>query len=61
MPFASTAASRISPNEFEILLASKREVSEEVGSAVAAILDEVRSRGDQAVIELYRRNSTSWT
>ena len=37
--------------QFQILLASKREASEEVGSAVAAILDEVRRRGDQAVIE----------
>jgi histidinol dehydrogenase len=36
--------------EFETLLASKREVSEEVGAAVATILDDVRTRGDEAVL-----------
>ena len=36
--------------EFETLLGSKREVSEEVGNAVAAILADVRARGDEAVL-----------
>jgi histidinol dehydrogenase len=35
---------------FEALLGSKREASEEVGAAVAAILDDVRRRGDEAVL-----------
>jgi histidinol dehydrogenase len=35
---------------FETLLGSKREASEEVGAVVAAILAEVRERGDAAVI-----------
>jgi histidinol dehydrogenase len=36
--------------EFETLLNSKREVSEEVGVAVAAILTDVKARGDEAVL-----------
>jgi histidinol dehydrogenase len=36
--------------EFETLLGSKREVSEEVGASVAAILNDVRLRGDEAVL-----------
>ena len=36
--------------EFETLLGSKREVSEEVGTTVAAILNDVRLRGDEAVL-----------
>ncbi|MEO7224280.1 MAG: histidinol dehydrogenase [Devosia sp.] len=36
--------------EFETLLGSKREVSEEVGATVASILNDVRRRGDEAVI-----------
>ena len=36
--------------EFETLLGSKREVSQEVGSTVAAILEDVRLRGDEAVL-----------
>jgi histidinol dehydrogenase len=36
--------------EFETLLASKREVSEEVGNAVATILMDVKLRGDEAVL-----------
>ena len=36
--------------EFETLLGSKREVSEEVGASVAAILEDVRLRGDEAVL-----------
>jgi len=36
--------------EFETLLNSKREVSEEVGAAVAAILADVKTRGDEALL-----------
>ena len=36
--------------EFETLLGSKREVSEEVSATVAAILEDVRLRGDEAVL-----------
>ncbi len=40
---------------FDALLNSKREVSEEVGTAVASILADVRQRGDEAVIEYTAR------
>jgi histidinol dehydrogenase len=36
--------------EFETLLGSKREASEEVSIAVSTILDDVRTRGDEAVL-----------
>eukprot|EP01036_Dinobryon_divergens_P018784 gene18784-biopygen16543 len=36
--------------EFETLLGSKREASEEVGATVAAILADVKARGDEAVL-----------
>ena len=35
---------------FETLLGSKREVSEDVGATVAAIVEDVRRRGDEAVL-----------
>ena len=41
--------------QFAILLDSKRETSQDVGATVAAILDDVRKRGDQAVIEYTAR------
>ncbi len=41
--------------DFETLLNSKREASEEVGAAVASILADVRARGDAAVIEATER------
>lgn len=40
---------------FADLLAQKREVSEDVDQAVAAILDDVRKRGDAAVVDYSRR------
>lgn len=40
---------------FETLLNSKREASEEVGNAVAAILADVKARGDKAVIDYTER------
>lgn len=40
---------------FSELLAAKREVSEDVDAAVRAIIDDVRARGDDALIELTER------
>ena len=40
---------------FETLLASKREASVEVGDTVAAIIADVRTRGDDALIELTKK------
>lgn len=40
---------------FQTLLGQKREEAEDVDQAVAAIISDVRSRGDQAVIELTAR------
>lgn len=40
---------------FETLLGSKREASVEVGDTVAAIIADVRTRGDAALIELTRK------
>ncbi len=40
---------------FAALLAAKRELDDDVDQAVAAILDDVRRRGDDAVIALTRR------
>src|SRR5271169_4288148 len=37
--------------QFEALLASKREVSQDVDAAVAAIIEDVRARGDEALAE----------
>jgi histidinol dehydrogenase len=42
-------------NSFETLLNSKREASEEVGTAVAAILADVKARGDKAVADYTER------
>jgi histidinol dehydrogenase len=50
MPFRLDSRHAGFAEEFETLLASKREVSEEVGIAVAAILEDVRTRGDEAVL-----------
>ena len=41
--------------DFRELLAAKREVSVDVNDTVAAILAEVRARGDEAVIEYTER------
>jgi histidinol dehydrogenase len=40
---------------FDQLLAARREQADDVGQAVAAIVREVRKRGDEALIELTRR------
>jgi histidinol dehydrogenase len=40
---------------FEALLGAKREVSVDVSQQVAAIIDDVRMRGDDALVELSAR------
>ena len=50
MPFRLDTRHAGFGEEFETLLGSKREASEEVGIAAAAILDDVRVRGDEAVL-----------
>jgi len=41
--------------EFEVLLNSKREAAPDVDAAVAAIIDDVRRRGDAALVDYSRR------
>jgi histidinol dehydrogenase len=55
MPQQLNARSADFDAEFSALLAQKREVSEEVTSAVAAIIHDVRTRGDEAVTALSLR------
>lgn len=43
------------PQDFAALLSAKREISEDVDQAVRAIIDEVVSRGDDALIDYTRR------
>ena len=54
-----TAFLNFSDKDFELafvkLLKAKRETNIDVSIAVSAILDDVRDRGDEAVIELTRR------
>ena len=50
MPFRLDSRHAGFAEEFETLLASKREVSEEVGTAVSTILEDVKTRGDEAVL-----------
>ncbi|HWV01310.1 MAG TPA: histidinol dehydrogenase [Devosia sp.] len=50
MPFRLDSRHAAFAEDFETLLGSKREVSEEVSAAVAAILQDVRTRGDEAVL-----------
>ncbi len=50
MPFRLDSRHAGFAEEFETLLASKREVSEEVTTAVATIIEDVRVRGDEAVL-----------
>jgi histidinol dehydrogenase len=50
MPYRLDSRNAGFAEEFETLLASKREVSEEVSVAVATILEDVRARGDEAVL-----------
>lgn len=55
MPLRLDADSADFEARFAALLAMKREVSEDVDAAVRAILADVRTRGDEAVIEATRR------
>lgn len=55
MPFRLDSRASNFARDFETLLNSKREVSEEVDTAVAAIVADVRARGDAAVLELTER------
>lgn len=55
MPFRLDSRDSDFARDFETLLNSKREVSEEVDTAVAAIVADVRARGDAAVLELTER------
>src|SRR5690242_2895085 len=50
MPFRLDTRHAGFAEEFETLLNSKREVSEEVGLAVSTILNDVKARGDEAVL-----------
>jgi histidinol dehydrogenase len=52
MPLELDTRAATFENEFLALLAQKREVSEEVTAAVAGIIHDVRSRGDEAVAAL---------
>ncbi|MFQ6018735.1 MAG: histidinol dehydrogenase, partial [Kiloniellaceae bacterium] len=55
MPHRLDAGSPGFEAAFEALLAAKRAVEEDVGQAVAAILAEVRARGDAALIDYTER------
>jgi histidinol dehydrogenase len=55
MPFSLTTAQPDFEARFAAFLAAKRETEEEVDQAVAAILAEVRERGDAAVIDYTER------
>ncbi|MDJ1157960.1 histidinol dehydrogenase [Chelatococcus sp. SYSU_G07232] len=55
MPLRLDARARGFSDAFSRLLAMKREVSEDVDQAVAAIIADVVARGDQAVIDFTRR------
>jgi histidinol dehydrogenase len=55
MPLRLTASDPDFESAFASFLAAKREVSEDVDTAVRAIIAQVRAEGDKAVIELTRR------
>ena len=55
MPIRLDSRSADFPARFAALLATKREVSEDVEQAVRAIIADVRSNGDRALIELSRK------
>ena len=55
MPVSLNSSDPEFADDFEALLAQKREASQDVASAVRTILDDVRARGDDAVIELTNR------
>jgi histidinol dehydrogenase len=55
MPTRLDARSSDFPARFAALLATKRETAADVEQAVRAIVDDVRKRGDEALIELTRK------
>ena len=55
MPLRLAVANPSFESEFAALLAAKREVSEEVGTIVADIIENVRQRGDAALLEYTKR------
>ena len=55
MPFRLDSRDSTFARDFEALLGSKREASDEVGAVVAGILADVRQRGDAAVIDYTER------
>ncbi len=55
MPLRLVADSPGFEAAFSAFLGAKREVSEEVGAVVTAIIDDVRERGDEAVLEYTKR------
>ena len=55
MALRLTAAAEDFAARFDALLSTKREVSEDVDHAVAAILADVKTRGDMALIDLSHR------
>jgi histidinol dehydrogenase len=55
MPLRLDTASPDFPERFRVLLALKREVSEDVEAAARAIIADVAERGDEALVELTKR------
>ncbi len=55
MPLRLDTRSPDFASDFRAFLATKREVSQDVAQAVAAIVEDVRARGDAALVELSRR------
>ena len=55
MPRELSSAAAGFERDFEALLADKRWSDEDVGAAVAAILEDVRTRGDAALVDYTRR------
>lgn len=55
MPLRLDTASPDFSERFTAFLGTKREVSQDVAQAVAAIIEDVRSRGDAALIDLSRK------
>lgn len=55
MPVFLSTAERDFDTSFKALLAMKREVSDDVDGVVAGIIQDVRTRGDRALIELTKR------
>ena len=55
MPLRLDTSSPDFSERFAAFLGTKREVSQDVAQAVAAIIDEVRARGDAALVDLSRK------